>query len=219
MARLLIADDHALFRSGLRAYLEQAPGMTVVAETGDRGEVMALVRRHRVEVLLMDIRMPGPPLAETLKEILNLSPRTAIIVLTMHEEESYIGEALRAGALGFVLKRSPGEELLRAIEAVRRGDHYIDPSLSRVMATRLAGAGEDAARSALATLTPREREVLELLARGLTNQEVGEKLFISKRTVETHRGRIMEKLGFRSRAELVSFALGQGLIGPPADAG
>jgi DNA-binding NarL/FixJ family response regulator len=211
--RVLIADDHAVFRSGLRALLEKEPDLQVVAETGDGLATVQAVREHAADVLLLDIAMPGLPGPRVAEAVLAERPRLAIVVLTMHEDDYYLQELFKIGVRGFVLKKSTGTDLLQAIRAAYRGESYIDPAMAAQVISSLVGRPPPASEGArLNLLTPREREICTLLAYGHTNAEIAEKLFISDRTVETHRTHIQEKLGLRSRAELVRFAIDNGLL-------
>jgi len=210
--RILIADDHAVFRSGLKALLEQEPDLEVAAETGNGLETIQAACREDVDLLLLDVSMPGPPGPKVAETVLQKRPRLPIVVLTMHEDEYYLQELFRIGARGFVLKKSTGTELLRAIRAVWEGQQYVDSALAgRVIASYVCPRPPQAAGRA-DQLTPREKEVCTLLAYGHTNAEIAEKLFISERTVETHRNNLMRKLDLKSRAELVRFAIDNGLL-------
>ena len=211
--RVMIADDHALFRSGLRALLAREKDIEVVAEAGTGLETIDAVAKHETEILLLDISMPGLSGPKVAEAVLERRPDLAIVVLTMHEDENYLRELFKIGARAFVLKKSTGTDLLQAIRAVHRGEQYIDPALAANVISSYVGrraAPEKVGK--LASLTPRENEVCGLLAYGHTNAEIAEKLFISGRTVETHRANIMGKLGLKGRAELVRFAIENGLL-------
>ncbi len=211
--RILIADDHALFRSGLKALLEKETDMEVVAEAGDGLATIRAVDNNKIDVLLLDITMPkltGPKVAEA---VLKKKPQLGIVVLTMHEDEYYMQELLKIGAQAFVLKKSLDTDLLKAIRAVYQGEQYVDPALAgRMISSYVGRPSTKDTGSRLAVLTPREKEICELLAYGHTNAEIAEKLFISARTVETHRTNIMSKLDLKSRADLVRFAIDNGLL-------
>jgi len=210
--RILIADDHAVFRSGLKALLEKEPDLAVVAETGDGFATVEAVADQEVDVLLLDITMPklsGPKVAEA---VLQKKPRLAIVVLTMHEDEYYLQELFKIGVRAFVLKKSTGTDLLQAIRAAYRGEQYVDPALAgHLISSYVGGVSARKTNTRVDLLTPRETEVCTLLAYGHTNGEIAHKLFISERTVETHRTNLMAKLDLRSRAELVRFAIDNGL--------
>jgi DNA-binding NarL/FixJ family response regulator len=208
----LIVDDHAVFRSGLRALLEKEPDIDVVADTGSGLDLLRLLDAQPVDMVILDISMPGLSGARVAEEALRKRPSLAIVILTMHEDEYYLQELLRIGARGYVLKKSTGSDLLHAIRAVYRGDNYIDPALAHLVISPYVGKPAGREPSRLDLLTPREQEVCRLLAYGHTNAEVAEKLFISDRTVETHRNNIMGKLGINGRAELVRFAIDNGLL-------
>lgn len=212
-ARILIADDHAVFRSGLRALLEKEKDLQVVAETGDGFATLEVLEAEAIDILLLDITMPkltGPQVAE---RALKLNPRVAIVVLTMHEDAYYLQELFKIGVRGFVLKKSTGTDLLQAIRAAYRGDQYVDPALAGHLVSLFVGtrAGK-ASQGRLDALTPREREVCTLLAYGHTNGEIATRLHISERTVESHRNHITAKLDLRTRADLVRFAIDNGLL-------
>ncbi len=210
--RIFIADDHALFRGGLVALLQTEPDIEVVGECENAGELLSALRETPADVLILDISMPGPPVAACIDEIRSRFPDVRVIVLTMHEEAFYLREAIAAGARGFVLKRSSGAELVHAIRAVASGSHFVDPRLSDVVVNEWAeGVGDPPRRN---LLSKREEEVLRHLALGNTNREIAEQLNISQRTVETHRANIMKKIGARSRADLVAYALQRGIVSP-----
>jgi two-component system response regulator NreC len=210
--KVFIADDHAVLRSGLRALLEREKEIEVTGEAESGLETLRGLEETSVDVLLLDISMPGLPGPRTAQELLRRHPTLSIVVLTMHEDEYYLQEMLRIGVRGYVLKKSPGAELIQAIRAAYRGDIYIDPSIAGLVVSPYVGKNSTKDPGRLGILTPREQEVCRLLAYGYTNAEVAEKLFISDRTVETHRTNIMGKLGLKSRAELVRFSLDNGLL-------
>jgi len=210
--RVAIADDHTVFRSGLKALLEKEPDIEVVAETGDGFETVRLADNADIDVLLLDITMPGLPGPQVAEALLQKRPELAIVVLTMHEDEYYLQEMFKIGVKGFVLKKSTGTDLLAAIRAAYRGEQYADPAVAAHVISSYVGRRPQPKGKRLDLLTPREREVLTLLAYGHTNAEIAEKLFISPRTVETHRTNIMNKLELKSRAELVRFAIDNGLL-------
>jgi len=211
--RILIADDHAIFRSGLRALLEKEDDLEVVGETGTGHDTIRAATDREVDILLLDISMPGLPGPRVAETVLQERPKLSIVVLTMHEDDYYLQELFKIGARAFVLKKSTGTDLLRAIRAAYGGEHYIDPALAgHVISPYVGGPRKGKERGRLGLLTSREQEVCGLLAFGHTNVEVAEKLFISERTVETHRANIMAKLGLKSRAELVRFAMDNGLV-------
>ncbi len=211
--RILIADDHAVFRSGLKALLEKEYDLEVVGETGNGFDTIRAVEETDVDVLILDITMPGLSGPKVAEDILKKKPRLAIVVLTMHEDEYYLQELFRLGVRAYVLKKSTGTDVVQAIRVANNGGEYIDPALTKFVISSFIGRQPKKQKSGrLDLMTPREREVLILLAYGHTNAEIAEKLCISERTVETHRTNIMSKLELKSRAELVRFAIDNGLL-------
>jgi DNA-binding NarL/FixJ family response regulator len=211
--RILIADDHAVFRSGLRALLEKDSEFTVVGETGDGLSTIEVVGQQEIDVLLLDISMPGLAGPQVAEASLRARPRLAIVVLTMHEDEYYLQELFKIGARAFVLKKSTGTDLMQAIRAAYRGEQYIDPVLTgHVISSYVGGRSQKKSEGRLNLLTPREKEVCTFLAYGHTNAEIAKKLTISERTVESHRTHILGKLDLKSRAELVRFSIDHGLL-------
>lgn len=209
---VFIVDDHAVFRSGIRALLEKEEDIKVAGECGSGLDMLQAMNSVKFDIVLLDLTMPGLAGPKVAEEALRKRPNLAIIVLTMHDDEYYLQELLRIGARGYVLKKSTGTELVQAIRAVYRGDIYIDPSMARHVISPYVGRPAAKTTSQLDLLTAREQEVCRLLAYGYTNAEVAAKLFISDRTVETHRNNIMSKLELRSRAQLVRFAIDNGLL-------
>jgi two-component system response regulator NreC len=211
--RVLLADDHAVLRTGLRLLLNAQPDIEVVGEAADGAEAMAKARALRPDVVLMDLTMPGIGGLEATGRIKDECPGIKVLVLTMHNDPSYLRQLLRAGASGYVLKKSADADVISAIHAAHRGEVFLDPSLAGTLVDEvLWPPGRGRPRDAYETLSDREREVLKWVARGHTNQEIAEKLFLSVKTIETHRARLAEKLGLRGRAELVRFALERGLL-------
>lgn len=210
--RIVIADDHALVRSGLAALLGKEQDFEIVGEAASGTEALRITREESFDVLLLDISMPDIRGTKVAEEVLKNKPGAAIVALTMHAEEHYLRELFRIGARGYVLKRSTPSELISAIRAVYRGEDYVDPFMAGLMITPYVGRTVAQKNTRLALLTAREIEVCQLLAYGHTNPEVGEKLHISVRTVEAHRNKIMSKLDLDNRADLVHFALDNGLM-------
>lgn len=204
--RVVLADDHEVVRNGLRMVLENQPGIEVVAEAADADEAARRTLGHKPDVLVLDLNMPGRPSLEAIPEIRAAVPGTAILVLTMQKDPAFAREALRGGAAGFVVKHSAATELVRAIRAVAAGDTYLTPELG----ARLAADPEP--EGPPDELTPRETEVLGLLALGYTNPEIADRLVLSVRTVETHRANLQRKTGLTTRAELIAYALENGLV-------
>lgn len=203
--RIVIADDHSVVRSGLRMLLDGEPDFEVVAEAGDIDSARRYVRGHKPAVLVLDLNMPGDPSLPAIPQLREEFPGTQIVVLTMQDDPAFAREAMRAGALGYVLKEAADSELVEAVRVAAAGNTYLHPSLG----ARLAAEPADDTRDAL---TEREREVLKLIALGHTNSEIAAQLFLSVRTVESHRAHIQQKLQLQTRAELVRYALDHGLI-------
>jgi DNA-binding NarL/FixJ family response regulator len=205
---VLICDDHALLRSGLRRLLETESDLEVVGEAGSADDVIAQLRVSQPDVLLLDVVMPGRSGIEALPEITAAASATKVLVLSMQDDPAYVRQAFVAGASGYVLKEAADAELVQAIRDIAHGRRYVHPLLGARLATTEAGT-EDG-RTEKDPLSEREREVLRLLALGHTNQEIASMLFISVRTAETHRARIMQKLELHTRAEIVRYALAAG---------
>jgi two-component system response regulator NreC len=206
---VVIVDDHAVVRSGLRLVLEAEEDITVEDEGGTADEAVRLARLHKPDVVLLDVTMPGRSGLSAAEEIKQAAPKAAILVLSMHDDPSYVREAFANGASGYLLKEAADAELVAAVRDVAAGGRYVHPTLG----ARLAAAEAEAQAAAAADpLSDREREVLRLLALGHTNQEIAKMLFISVRTAETHRAHIMQKLRLTTRAELVRYALQHGLL-------
>ncbi|HSK15390.1 MAG TPA: response regulator transcription factor [Gaiellaceae bacterium] len=206
---VVIVDDHAVVRSGLRLLLSKERDLEVVGEAADAREAVFEVRARKPAVVLLDVTMPGKSGIEAIPDLLKEAPEARILVLSMQDDPSYVREAFAAGAHGYVLKEAADAEVVEAVRQVASGDRYVHPSLG----ARLAAADAEATRVAEEDpLSEREREVLRLLALGHTNQEIAKMLFISVRTAETHRAHIMQKLRLTTRAELVRYALGAGLL-------
>jgi two-component system response regulator NreC len=211
--RLILVDDHAVVRSGLRMLLEAQTDMEIVAEAETGAEAVRAVRLNKPDIVLMDIQMPDMNGIEATKEIKRTSPQTAVLALTMHEDDQYFFEMLHAGASGYVPKRAAPDELVSAIRAVARGEVFLYPSLaSRLVKDYLKRAEASDQPLLYDDLTPREREVLILIAEGLSNAEIAQELVISIKTVDRHRENTMRKLNLHSRVDLVKYAIRKGLI-------
>jgi two-component system response regulator NreC len=209
----MLADDHVVVRSGLRMLLEAQPDMEIVAEAESGSEALTKARSLRPNVVLMDIQMPDMNGIEATRHIKEVAPATAVLALTMHEDDHYFFEMLQAGASGYLPKRAAPDDLLHAIRVVARGEVFLYPSLAvRLVQDFLKrqASGEETAGEG--ELTGREQEVLVLIAQGLTNPEIADRLVISVKTVDRHRENIMRKLNLHSRIELVKYALRSGLI-------
>jgi two-component system response regulator NreC len=210
--RVLIADDHGVVRAGLRALLIAEPDLQVIGEAADGEEAVRLAVRRQPDVVVMDISMPGPDGIEATRALAEQAPGVRVLLLTVHEDPALLREALRAGAAGYVIKRAVESELINAIRAAAAGDLYVHPSMTRSLLEEKGPAPANG--GALALLTPREIEVLRLIAEGHTNTQIADLLCLSPRTVETHRANVRSKLSLDSRAELVRFATRHGLLGP-----
>jgi two-component system, NarL family, response regulator NreC len=207
--KILLVDDHAVVRSGLRLLIDAEEDLETVAEAGTARDAVFEARKHKPDVILMDIGLPDRSGVDVTPEVLKEAPKAKVLVLSMEDDPSYVREAFSAGASGYVLKEAADSELVTALRQVAAGERYVHPTLGARMATAEA---EEAARADADPLSDREREVLRLLALGHTNQEIAQMLFISVRTAETHRAHIMQKLRLTTRAELVRYALAQGLL-------
>ena len=209
--RILIADDHGVLRAGLRALLNAEPGLEVVGEAADGRTALHLAAELRPDVALMDLSMPGLDGIQVTRQLKETLPGTRVLILTVHEDESLLREAIQAGASGYIIKRAVESELINAIRAVYSGDLYVHPTLTRALLRDLSPApASDQAPTE--PLTPREIDVLRLIAQGYTNRQVAEKLHVSVRTVESHRANLTGKLGIASRAELVRYAKEHNLL-------
>lgn len=208
--RVLITDDHPVLRSGLRVLLAADPGLEVVGEAGTGEEALRLAEELRPDVVLLDIGMPGESGIETVRRLKAKLPALKVLFLTMHEEEGMLLEALNAGADGYLIKRADEAEIVQAIRAVRRGDVYVHPAMTRALLSQAETA--ERLPEPVEPLTHREIDVLRLLARGNTNRQIAELLALSIRTVESHRANLMGKLGLSSRVELVTYAEEHGLL-------
>ena len=202
-------DDHAVVRSGLRMLIDAEDGFETVAEAGNTRDAIFEVRKHKPDIVLMDVVLPDRSGIEATPDVLKEVPDVKVLVLSMEDDPSYVRAAFAAGAFGYVLKEAADSELIDALRQVAAGERYVHPALGARMAVAEA---EASARAEDDPLSDREREVLRLLALGHTNQEIAKTLFISVRTAETHRAHIMQKLRLNTRAELVRYALAQGLL-------
>ena len=209
--RVLIVDDHAIVRAGLRRVLDDEPDIETVGEAADAERAVFEAIENSPDIVLLDVMMPGKGGIEGMPAILQAAPDARVLVLSMQDDPRYVREAFDAGASGYVLKEAADTEVVAAVRAVAGGDRYLHPSLG---ARLFAAESADRRRAEEDPLSDREREVLGLLALGHTNQEIAKMLFISVRTAETHRAHIMRKLGLGSRAELVRYALAEGLLEP-----
>lgn len=216
MIRILLVDDHPVFRLGLRTLLDQTPDLEVLAEAENGEEALELVGQINPDVIVMDLLMPGMSGLEATRRLQELKFPGSILILTVHAQERYLFPVLQAGGSGYVLKSAAHDELVEAIRTVARGEVYLQPGLATNLLTSIWNRG-DIKHMAPDKLTQREREILQSVAEGFTSSEIAENLVISPKTVETHRKRIMMKLGLRRRHELVEFALKVGLLIPHPD--
>jgi len=212
--RILLADDHAMLRAGLAALLNGQPDLEVIGEAGDGAEAIKKAQELEPDVLVADISMPGMSGLEAVAQVTARNPRVKCVILTQHEDDDFLFQALRVGASGYVVKREAHTELIEAIRTVHRGDAYLNPSAVKLLlheyATPQKGSydrveGDD-------RLTVRQREVLVLIVRGFTNREIASRLVVSVKTVEKHKAEVMQKLGLNTRAALVNYALQRGLL-------
>jgi len=209
MIRVLIVDDHELLRAGLRIRLEREPGIAVVGEADTAERAVLMARKLQPDLILLDLLLPRKSGSDVIPELADVAPEARVLVVSSQAAPSSVRRALSAGAAGYLPKRSSDRDLVGAIRLVADGAGYVDPELGAKLVSPNGSA-------ALEPLSERERDILHLLALGYTNQEIGKKLFISVRTVDTHRAHIMRKLRLETRAELVMFALANGVIGPDA---
>jgi two-component system response regulator NreC len=209
--RVLIADDHSMIRTGLRALLKSDPEVAVVGEAGDGRETIRCVEELAPDVVLLDIGMPGENGIEVARRLKGSFPQVRVLFLTMHEDPDLMREAIQAGAAGYVIKRAEDLEILNAIHAAYRGDLYVHPAMTRAFLEGGTGERKPSSPGGL-PITRREVDILRLIARGNTNRQIAEALGLSIRTVESHRGNLMGKLGAKSRVELVAYAQEQGLL-------
>jgi DNA-binding NarL/FixJ family response regulator len=209
MIRVLIVDDHELLRAGLRSRLDREPGIAVVGEADTAERAVLMARKLQPDLILLDLLLPRKSGSDVIPELADVAPEARVLVVSSQAAPSSVRRALSAGAAGYLPKRSSDRDLVGAIRLVADGAGYVDPELGAKLVSPNGSA-------ALEPLSERERDILHLLALGYTNQEIGKKLFISVRTVDTHRAHIMRKLRLETRAELVMFALANGVIGPDA---
>jgi two-component system, NarL family, response regulator NreC len=211
--RIVLADDHAVMRTGLRLVLERQSDFTVVGEASDGREAVALVQRETPDVLVMDIGMPNLNGIEAARQVAGAAPQVAVVILSMHSDESYVLRALKAGARGYLLKESAESDLIAAIRAVHAGKAFFSPAVSRMLVEDYVRQLQDREiEDSYELLTTREREILQLVAEGKSNKEVAAVLNLSLYTIETHRGNLMEKLGLHTVPELILYAVRKGVI-------
>lgn len=209
--RILLADDHGILRAGLRNLLNAEPDLEVIGEAADGFQVVEMAEQTNPDIILMDISMPNMGGIEALQQLFGKLPASRVLMLTVHEDESLLKKVIRAGASGYVVKRAAESELINAIKTVMQGDIYIHPTMTRALLKDLVTV-PDLKPANENTLTHREVEILRLVARGYTNNQIAQKLSISARTVEGHRANLMGKLDLHSRVELVEYAENHGLL-------
>jgi len=208
-ARILLADDHAVVRRGLRLVLDAEPDLQVVAEAGDGREALEIAAGEPVDLAVLDVSMPRLTGLQVARELSARRPELPILILSMHDNEEYLFEALRAGASGYVLKSAADHDLIEACRSALRGETFLYPRAVKALVREFLDSGETGD-----PLTPRELEVVKLIAEGYTSRAIGEELVISEKTVERHRSNILEKLGMRDRVELTRYAIRRGLVEP-----
>ena len=206
--RILIADDHGIVRSGLRLLLDRQSDLEVVAEAQDGVEALEKALAERPDLAILDVTMPRMTGLQATSEIRRQAPEVQVLILSMHEDERYLFEALRAGAAGYVLKRAADKDLLEAVQAASRGEPFLTASAQQSLIRDFLERGEQP------ELTPREQEIVKLIAEAHTNREIAEILHLSEKTVESHRANVLQKLGMRDRVELVRYAIRNGLVEP-----
>jgi len=214
MIKVLIADDHAIVRHGLKQLIAETPDMTVAGEADSGLEALRMIRGGKLDVVLMDISMPGKNGIETLKQIRSEWPNLPVVILSMYPEDQYAVRLIKAGAAGYLTKESAPEQLVAALRAVARGKKFITPAVAELLANELGG-GKDTAAAPHATLSDREDQILRLLASGKTVSEAAEQLSLSVKTISTYRTRVLEKMGMKNNAELTYYAIKNGLIAQP----
>ena len=207
--RVLIADDHGIVRSGIRLLLERQPDIEVIGEAADGAEARELAIRERPDLAILDVKMPKLTGLQATREIKSQAPEVSVLILSMHDDERYLFEALKAGASGYVLKAQADTDLLAAIRAVERGEPFLTPEAQRTLIRDVLERGSGGEE-----LTPREEEIVKLVAEAHTTKEIAAILHLSEKTVENHRANAMRKLGMRDRVELVRYAIRRGLIEP-----
>jgi len=214
LIKILLVDDHAVVRMGLTMLLNTNPEMEVIGEASEGNEGIKKAKKLKPDVVVMDLSMPhGKDGLTATTELKKLMPEVNILILTMHDDEEYLFRAIQAGASGCILKSAPHDELMSAIESVAQGDAYLHPSATKRLMEEYLGSIKQGSNDTYNLLSDREKEVLTLIAKGYANKEIAEQLVISVKTVETHKGNLMEKLQMKTRPELVEYAVKKGLLG------
>jgi DNA-binding NarL/FixJ family response regulator len=213
--RILLADDHEVVREGLRLVLDSAPDLEVVAQAGDGAEAVALaLSTDELDLAVLDVTMPRMTGLQAARELSKQKPDLKVLILSMHDNEQYFFEALKAGASGYVLKSAANRDLIEACRATMRGEPFLYPAAVRALVRDYLDRASRGEATPEDPLSPRELEVVKLIAEGLTSEEIGEQLFISRKTVDRHRENVLEKLGMRNRVELTRYAIRRGLVTP-----
>jgi len=207
--RVLVADDHGIVRTGVKLLLDRQPDMEVIAEAEDGVDAVEQVIEHKPDVAILDVSMPRMTGLQATHEIKQQVPDTQVLILSMHDDERYLFEALRAGAAGYVLKRAADEDLVNAVRAAARGEPFLTSTAQQALIRDFLERGDQPDE-----LTPREQEIVKLIAEAHTNKSIAEILHLSEKTVESHRARVLQKLGMRDRVELVRYAIRRGLVEP-----
>jgi len=207
--RVLVADDHGIVRTGVKLLLDRQPDMEVIAEAEDGVDAVEQVIEHKPDVAILDVSMPRMTGLQATHEIKQQVPDTQVLILSMHDDERYLFEALRAGAAGYVLKRAADEDLVNAVRAAARGEPFLTSTAQQALIRDFLERGDQPQE-----LTPREQEIVKLIAEAHTNKSIAEILHLSEKTVESHRARVLQKLGMRDRVELVRYAIRRGLVEP-----
>jgi DNA-binding NarL/FixJ family response regulator len=210
--RIVLADDHALMREGIRRLIQETPGLTVSGEAGDGPQLLKLIRKAPPDMVILDISMPGLSGIDIAREVHARHPEVAVLFLSMHKKKEYLKMALAAGAKGYLLKENTAQELLEAIAAIRSGRTYLSGSLIEAFSTDIMDIFREIRTRETSPLTPREQQVLKLIADGYTSAQIGEMLFISERTVHRHRSNIREKLNLKKTADLVKYAIHKNMV-------
>jgi DNA-binding NarL/FixJ family response regulator len=205
--RILVADDHGIVRSGVKLLLDRQPDMEVIAEAEDGVDAVEQVIKHKPDVAILDVSMPRMTGLQATHEIKQQAPDVQVLILSMHDDERYLFEALRAGAAGYVLKRAADQDLVNAVRATGRGEPFLTSTAQQALIRDFLERGDQREE-----LTPREQEIVKLIAEAHTNKSIAEILHLSEKTVESHRSRVLQKLGMRDRVELVRYAIRRGLV-------
>lgn len=208
--RIILADDHAMMREGIKSMIDAVPGLAVTGEAGDGLQLMKILKKSVPDMVILDISMPGLQGIEAAREIHSLCPEIHILMLSMHKSEDFLSRSLEAGARGYLLKEDSGDELLQAIDHIRRGKTYLSRKLASEFPSAIISICQGDFKAAPDPLTPRERQVLQMIAEGHTDRQIGDRLCISVRTVHRHRANIRSKLNLKGTADLVKYAIAQG---------